>query len=144
MKTLIIAEAGVNHNANIDIAIELVDQACNAKADIIKFQTFTPSEIVTKYGLKATYQNGAYHEEDMPLYLVVCDATDKWSNGGIIGVWQMDGDKVNGLLKESSKISLSKFMKHGKRKRTDVDTIGWTRWYNTISKRVPVRASCNI
>jgi N,N'-diacetyllegionaminate synthase len=67
MKTLIIAEAGVNHNANIDIAIELVDQACNAKADIIKFQTFTPSEIVTKYGLKATYQNDIKHENEYQL-----------------------------------------------------------------------------
>jgi len=94
--------------------------------------------------IKATFGNDAYHEEDMPLYFVVCDATDKWSNGGIIGVWQMDGDKVNGLLKESPKISLSKFMKHGRRKKTNVDTIGWTRWYDTISKRVPTRAACHI
>ena len=92
----------------------------------------------------ATYKRDAYHEEDMPLYFVVCDTTDKWSNGGIIGVWQMGGDRVNGLLKESPKISLSKFMKYGKRKLTKVDTIGWKSWYNTVLKRVPTRAACYI
>ena len=37
----IIAEAGVNHNGNFDIALQLVDMAVAAKADCIKFQTFT-------------------------------------------------------------------------------------------------------
>lgn len=94
--------------------------------------------------IKASYQKDGYHEEDMPLYLVVCDATDKWKKGGIIGVWQIEGSKVNSLLKESSMISLKKFMKYGKRKVTKVDTIGWTRWYNTVLKRLPVRAACQI
>ena len=70
MRTLIIAEAGVNHNANLDIAFELVDQACNAKADIIKFQTFVPSEVVTKYGLKAKYQNDLNHKNENQLDMI--------------------------------------------------------------------------
>ncbi len=94
--------------------------------------------------IKASFHKGFYHEEDMPLYLVVCDATDKWKKGGIIGVWQMKGDKVNELLQESKVISLSKFMKHGKRKFSKVDTIGWKRWYDTIWKRLPVRVACQV
>ena len=70
MKTLIIAEAGVNHNASLDIAYELVDQACNAKADIIKFQTFVPSEIVTRYGLKARYQTDLKYKNESQLDMI--------------------------------------------------------------------------
>ena len=43
MKTLIIAEAGVNHNGSLTLAKELIDKAKEAGADIIKFQTFNPS-----------------------------------------------------------------------------------------------------
>ncbi len=94
--------------------------------------------------IKASFHKGFYHEEDMPLYLVVCDTTDKWKRGGVIGVWQMEGNKVNELLKESPNISLRKFIKHGKRKVSKVDTIGWTRWHDTILKRLPIRIACSI
>jgi len=40
MKSFIIAEAGINHNGNIDAAKKLVDVAFDAEADAIKFQTF--------------------------------------------------------------------------------------------------------
>lgn len=55
-KTLIIAEAGVNHNGNIKLAHQLIDAAVDAGADIIKFQTFTADAIVTKNLEKAVYQ----------------------------------------------------------------------------------------
>jgi N,N'-diacetyllegionaminate synthase len=67
MKTIIIAEAGVNHNGNIDIAVQLVDEACKANADIIKFQTAIPSEVVTKYGIKADYQNDIRYKGESQL-----------------------------------------------------------------------------
>ena len=38
-KTLIIAEAGVNHNGSLDLALDLVDRAAEAGADFVKFQT---------------------------------------------------------------------------------------------------------
>ena len=41
--TLIIAEAGVNHNGDIEIAKKLILEAVNAGADIVKFQTFNSS-----------------------------------------------------------------------------------------------------
>ena len=55
-KTLIIAEAGVNHNGNIKIACELIEQAALAGADIIKFQTFEAETLVTETAKKADYQ----------------------------------------------------------------------------------------
>mgnify|MGYP001216339280 CR=1 FL=1 len=55
-KTTIIAEAGVNHNGSIDIAKELIDIAVEAKADIVKFQTFKAEKVVTQFAKKAEYQ----------------------------------------------------------------------------------------
>jgi len=56
MKTLIIAEAGVNHNGDINLAKKLVTVAAEAGADVIKFQTFTADNLVTKGAHKAHYQ----------------------------------------------------------------------------------------
>jgi N,N'-diacetyllegionaminate synthase len=55
-KTYIIAEAGVNHNGNIDIAIELINKAKDAGVNCIKFQTFKAEQIVTLTSPKANYQ----------------------------------------------------------------------------------------
>jgi N,N'-diacetyllegionaminate synthase len=56
MKTLIIAEAGVNHNGCLDMARRLIDVAADAGADVIKFQTFTADKLVTATAKKANYQ----------------------------------------------------------------------------------------
>lgn len=55
-KTLIIAEAGVNHNGDISLAKELIKTASNIGADIIKFQTFNPERVATNNAEKAPYQ----------------------------------------------------------------------------------------
>lgn len=55
-QTLIIAEAGVNHNGNIEIAKQLIDVAAIAGADYVKFQTFKAEKIVSPSALKAAYQ----------------------------------------------------------------------------------------
>lgn len=55
-KVIIIAEAGVNHNGNIDLAYKLIDAAAEAGADYIKFQTFITELIVDKSAHKAEYQ----------------------------------------------------------------------------------------
>jgi len=54
--TLIIAEAGVNHNGDEKLAFKLVDAAHKAGADIIKFQTFKASKLVTATAEQADYQ----------------------------------------------------------------------------------------
>ncbi|MBF0405889.1 MAG: N-acetylneuraminate synthase [Candidatus Riflebacteria bacterium] len=55
-KVYIIAEAGVNHNGNLEMAFKLIDSALKAGVDAVKFQTFKASEIVTKLVPKAEYQ----------------------------------------------------------------------------------------
>ena len=56
MHTIIIAEAGVNHNGSLEIAKQLVDKAIEAGVDYIKFQTFKASKLVTKAAKLAEYQ----------------------------------------------------------------------------------------
>jgi sialic acid synthase SpsE len=55
-KTLIIAEAGVNHNGSIDLAKQLIDAADNAGVDYVKFQTFNTHNLVSEQAKKAEYQ----------------------------------------------------------------------------------------
>lgn len=55
-KTLIIAEAGANHNGSLDLAYKLVDVAIEANVDIVKFQTGKAEKVISKYAPKAEYQ----------------------------------------------------------------------------------------
>ena len=55
-KTLIIAEAGVNHNGDIKIAKKLIDAAAKAGVDYVKFQTFVAKNLVSVTAKKADYQ----------------------------------------------------------------------------------------
>ncbi len=54
--TLVIAEAGVNHNGDLDLARQLIDVAADAGADLVKFQTFSASRQATRSARKADYQ----------------------------------------------------------------------------------------
>lgn len=55
-KTLIIAEAGVNHNGDIGLAKKLIEAAAAAQVDYVKFQTFNSKKLVSKNAQKASYQ----------------------------------------------------------------------------------------
>ena len=55
-RVLIIAEAGVNHNGDLNKAKELIDVAANAGVDFVKFQTFKADDLVSKEAKKASYQ----------------------------------------------------------------------------------------
>jgi N-acetylneuraminate synthase len=54
--TYIIAEAGVNHNGSLDLAMKLIDVAADAGADAVKFQTFKARNLVSRSAPKAEYQ----------------------------------------------------------------------------------------
>lgn len=63
-RVVIIAEAGVNHNGDLEKAIDLVDAAAYAGADYVKFQTFKTEKIVNPNAQKADYQKNNMQEEE--------------------------------------------------------------------------------
>ena len=67
---VIIAEAGVNHNGILENAIELIDVAAAAGADIIKFQTFIAGKTVGRFAPKAAYQRANTDCEESQLEMV--------------------------------------------------------------------------
>lgn len=70
MTTLIIAEAGVNHNGEMALARELVAAAAAAGADFVKFQTFTGKNIVSAAAPKADYQKRATGSDESQLEMI--------------------------------------------------------------------------
>ena len=61
---LVIAEAGVNHNGSLDLAMRLVDKAVEAGVDMIKFQTFKSEKLVSKAARQAEYQQRNIGKKD--------------------------------------------------------------------------------
>lgn len=69
-RCLIIAEAGVNHNGSVDLAHRLVDAAADAGADVVKFQTFRASSLVSRSAPKAAYQTRQTGAEESQLEML--------------------------------------------------------------------------
>lgn len=67
-KTIIIAEAGVNHNGSIELAKQLIEAAAQAGADFVKFQTFKADLLVSKTAPKAEYQKKNLGDNDNSQY----------------------------------------------------------------------------
>ena len=70
MTTTIIAEAGVNHNGSLKLAKQMIEEAARAGADYIKFQTFKPEKLVSKYAQKAEYQKKTTGSQESQLEML--------------------------------------------------------------------------
>lgn len=66
-KVIIIAEAGVNHNGNYQLALKMVDEAKRAGADYVKFQTAKPELVISTFAPKAEYQKETTGEGESQL-----------------------------------------------------------------------------
>lgn len=69
-RTLIIAEAGVNHNGDINLAYKMVDKAKEAGVDIVKFQTAVPKNVISVFAEKAEYQKKETGSDESQLVMV--------------------------------------------------------------------------
>lgn len=70
MRTLIIAEAGQNHNGNYKLAEQLIEEAFSAGADIVKFQTSNAKLMTSKYAQKADYQKSTTGSNESQLEML--------------------------------------------------------------------------
>lgn len=69
-KVFIIAEAGVNHNGDLNLARKLVYEAYQAGADAVKFQTFQAELVMSKFAVKADYQKTNTGNDESQLEMV--------------------------------------------------------------------------
>ena len=91
-KALIIAEAGVNHNGDINVAKRLVEEAALAGADFVKFQTFNAERIVTSASKKASYQIEENDQSEFQLEMLKSLELDEKMHKELI-----DHCKLNGI-----------------------------------------------
>lgn len=70
MKTLIIAEAGVNHNGSLELAKKMALEAKNAGADMVKYQTAVPELVISRFAEKADYQKEQTGDSETQLEMV--------------------------------------------------------------------------
>ena len=96
MHTTIIAEAGVNHNGSMTLAKQMVEKAKQAGADYVKFQTFVPEKLVSRFAQKA-------ESKEPPVYLVFFKGRDQ--------------DALNAAFREFSQKQIQKANKPSIHKR---------------------------
>ena len=90
-KVCIIAEAGVNHNGRLDLAYRLVDAAVEAKADVVKFQTFKASQVVSCFAEKANYQKKTTSASESQLEMIKGLELDRDAHEKLISYCQHEG-----------------------------------------------------
>ncbi len=87
-KTIIIAEAGVNHNGDINIAKKLIDVATDAQVDYVKFQTFKTELAISKNAQKAAYQKQTTDNDESQFEMIKKLELDKAAHLELISYCQ--------------------------------------------------------
>ena len=82
--TIIIAEAGVNHNGSIELARKLIDVAAESGADFVKFQTFKAETLVTQTADKAEYQKEITNTDESQFEMIKELELDRKTHGELI------------------------------------------------------------
>lgn len=95
VKTLIIAEAGVNHNGDIQTACQLVEAAAVAGADVIKLQTFKADKLLTPDALKAVYQTKSTGSDVTQYSMIKGLELNRSTHEQIIAHCQSEGVRFN-------------------------------------------------
>ncbi len=90
-RTIIIAEAGVNHNGSLQRALDMVDVAAESGVDIIKFQTFKAKEVVSKHAPKADYQTRTTGEAESQLEMALKLELDEVAHQSLMRYCQEKG-----------------------------------------------------
>jgi N-acetylneuraminate synthase len=89
--TTIIAEAGVNHNGSLDLALQLVDAAADCGADIVKFQTFDAKALATAGAARAKYQAENIGEDGSQLTMLEALSLDEAAHHAVAAHCQQRG-----------------------------------------------------
>ena len=69
-RVCIIAEIGVNHNGSVEMAKQMIKIAAEAQVDVVKFQTAIPENVISKFAVKAEYQNKTTDSNESQLDMV--------------------------------------------------------------------------
>ncbi|MDQ7822775.1 MAG: N-acetylneuraminate synthase [Candidatus Eremiobacteraeota bacterium] len=85
MSVFLIAEAGVNHNGDLGLAMRLIDAACEAGADAVKFQTFRSERLVCRHAGKAEYQKLTTGEAESQLTMLKRLELDEENHRKLLG-----------------------------------------------------------
>ena len=114
-EVFVIAEAGVNHNGNLNEAIKLIDIAVDAKANAVKFQTFKAEEITTIYNHNVDYMKDKTQLSNFDLleklsleYEDFRKLKNYSEKKGIIFMSTPDGENSLNFLCDNLKVSLVK------------------------------------
>ncbi|NPV89926.1 MAG: N-acetylneuraminate synthase [Firmicutes bacterium] len=90
-RVYIIAEAGVNHNGQLDLAREMIHQAANAGVDAVKFQTFIAEEVISRHAPKAPYQEQSTPTGESQLEMVLGLQFDEAQHRDLLCICQSRG-----------------------------------------------------